>query len=458
MCRGDIPRSRRSQAADQQGQSHYAMSSISTAEAFLVGTGQPDLDLSTAELREILSQALSAVEAGSRVLAIVADKTRDDNTNLLFPLSAQLLADRKIAKLDALIAQGTHPPMSEHDKRQKIGASAADSVPGLGQIFDHDWASPRQLVTIGELSASRVREITGGLIDESIRLNVNRLLAPGVYDTILIFGMTAPHEIAGFSGGAKYFFPGVAGPELTHATHWLGALATIENVIGRVETPPRHLFEGAADFVPARVLSLSSVVTRETPARLRTHALFCGDFRIAVRRAADVSRYVHIKYTGRKYKRVIALLDEHLNDLWVGGKASYRLGPVIEEGGELIIYAPHLSSISATHGALIQRYGYAPLEKIRQLVAQSRELQQNLCVAAHLAHVSFAGRRLANGEIVPRYAITLASAVDEATCRKVNLGYMDPRRFRRDDYAGDEDTLIVEQAGRDLYLVEPLEN
>jgi len=348
--------------------------------------------------------------------------------------------------------------MSERDKLQKIGALAADSMPGLGRIFDHDWANPQQLVTIGELNAGRVREITAGLIDESIRLNVNRLLAPGAYDTILIFGMTAPHEIAGFSGGAKYFFPGVAGPELTHATHWLAALATIENVIGRVETPPRHLFEAAADFVPARVLSLSSVVTRETPARLRTRALFCGDFRTAVRRAAEVSRHVHIKYTGRKYKRVIALLDEHLNDLWVGGKASYRLGPVIEEGGELIIYAPHLSSISATHGALIERYGYAPLERIRELVAQFPELQQNLCVAAHLAHVSFAGRKLATGEIVPRYAITLASAVDEATCRKVNLGYMDTGKFRRDDYENDADTLIVEQAGRDLYLLEPPEN
>jgi lactate racemase len=432
------------------------VSTTSTAEAFLVGAGQPDFDLSADELRDILSEALSTVPAGARVLAIVADKTRDDNTSLLFPLAAHLLADRRIAKFDALIAQGTHRPMSDGEKRQKVGA-LANSLPGLGHIFDHDWADPGKLVTIGELSATRMREITGGLIEKSIRLNVNRLLAPGVYDTVLIFGATVPHEVAGFSGGAKYFFPGVSGPELTHATHWLSALSTIENVIGLVETPPRHLFEAAADFVPARVISLNSVVTRPTPAKLRTHGLFCGDFRLAIRRAAEVSRYVHIKYTGRKYKRVIALLDEHLNDLWVGGKASYRLGRVIEEGGELIIYAPHVTCISEVHGELIQRYGYRPLEKIRELVAQSPELQQNLCVAAHLAHVSFAGRRSADGEIVPRYAITLASGIDQATCRQVKLGYMDPLEFRRDDYEGDADTLIVEQAGRDLYLVRPLE-
>ncbi|MGO9084799.1 MAG: lactate racemase domain-containing protein [Candidatus Sulfotelmatobacter sp.] len=431
------------------------MGIVSAPAAINAGKGHPDFDLGPADLRDILSKALSSISPRSSVLAIVADKTRDDNTDILFPLAAQILADRKIAKFDALIAQGTHAPMSDADKRMKIGALGTTQVPGPGHIFDHDWADPEKLVTIGVLGAARVKEITGGLIDQPINLTVNRLLAPGLYDTVLIFGTTAPHEVAGFSGGAKYFFPGVAGPELTHATHWLGALATIEKVIGRVETPTRHLFEAAADFVPARVISLSSVVTRDH-GRLRTHGLFCGEFRKAVRKAAEVSRQVHIKYTGRKYKRVVALLDTHYTDLWVGGKASYRLGPVIEEDGALVIYAPHLTTISETHGELIKRYGYAPLERIRELVAESPELQQNLCVAAHLAHVSFAGRRLAGGTIVPRYSITLASAVYADTCRQVNLQYMDPRSFRRENYEDDPDTLIVDQAGRDLYLVAPL--
>jgi len=297
-------------------------------------------------------------------------------------------------------------------------------------------------VNIGELSAERVGGLTGGLIKEAVTVNLNRLLAPGTYDTVLIFGATVPHEVAGFAGGAKYFFPGVAGPDLTHATHWLGALASIERVIGRVETPTRHMIEAAADFVPARVISLNSVVTRTDDERLRTHALFCGDFREAFRRAADVSRHVHIKYTGRKYKRVVALLDD-------------KLGGIIEEGGELVIYAPHLRAISETHGLLIEKYGYAPLDRVREMVALSTELQANLAVAAHLAHVSYAGQRDEAGRVVPRYQITMASALDEATCRRVNLGFMDYRQFRREDYDSDPDTLVVERAGRDLYLVGP---
>src|SRR5579871_3732035 len=428
--------------------------STSTKESHVAGKGDPESDLHPDELFQILSDSLSTIPSGASVLAIVADKTRDDNTHILFPLVAQILSDRRVRKFDALVAQGTHTAMSEADKRSKIGLSDPRPLPGFGHIFEHDWANPSVLISLGVLRAEKVMELTKGLMNASIQLTVNRLLAPGNYDTVLIFGATAPHEVAGFSGGAKYFFPGVAGPELTHATHWLGALASIEKVIGRVETPTRHLFEAAADFVPARVISLSSVVTRNN-GRLRTHALFCGEFRESVRKAADVSRLVHIKYTGRKYRRVIALLDSHYTDLWVGGKASYRLGPIIEEGGELIIFAPHLTCLSDTHGVLIKRYGYAPLERIQELISRAPELRQNLCVAAHLAHVTFASRKSADGTILPRYSIVLASAVDRDTCRQVNLGYMDPRTFCRRDYEGDEDTLIVEQAGRDLYLAKP---
>src|SRR6185369_9820476 len=147
----------------------------------------------------------------------------------------------------------------------------------------------------GELSADEDTRITNGLIQDAVKVNLNRRLAPGVYDTILVFSATVPHEVAGFAGGAKYFFPGIAGPDLTHATHWLGALASIENVIGRVETPTRHMIEAAADFVAAQIITLNSVVTRDDDNVLHTHALFTGNFRAAFRRAAEVSGQVHIK-------------------------------------------------------------------------------------------------------------------------------------------------------------------
>ena len=404
------------------------------------------LDLSI--LTEIVHQALDVIQSGERVLAIIPDKTRDDNTHQLFPVAGEFLAKRGVVSFDALVAQGTHPPMSETQKLSKIGCANFS-----GQLFDHRWDEPDELITLGELSAETVNELTNGLISQSVPVSLNKLLAPGIYDTVLVFGATVPHEVAGFAGGAKYFFPGVAGPELTHTTHWLGALAGIENIIGQVDTPTRRLIEAATDLVPARIISLNTVVSRND-GELVTYALFAGEIREAFRRATEVSRRIHIRYTDRKYKRVVALLDPHYDELWVGGKASYKLGAIIEEGGELIIYAPHLTKLSETHGALIEKYGYAPLESVRDMLGVSQELRENLCIAAHLAHVAYAGRLDDDGKIVPRYKITMASGLDEETCRRVNLGYIDYRSFDYESMRSDPDTLIVPDAGRDLYQVE----
>ena len=398
-------------------------------------------------LSNAVEQSLDVIERGERVLAIIPDKTRDDNTHELFPIANEFLTKRGVTAFDVLVAQGTHPPMSAAQKLAKIGCTAF-----RGSLFDHRWDEPDELITLGELSAEQVRELTGGLVEQAVPVTINKLLAPGIYDTVLVFGATVPHEVAGFAGGAKYFFPGVAGPELTHTTHWLGALAGIENIIGQVETPTRRLIEAAADLITARIISLNTVVSRND-GELVTYALFTGDIKEAFRRAAEVSRQVHIRYTGRKYNRVIALLDPHYDELWVGGKASYKLGAIIEEGGELIIYAPHLTKLSETHGALIEKYGYAPLESVRDMLGVSQELRENLCIAAHLAHVTYAGRLDDRGKIVPRYRITMASGLDEETCRRVNLGYLDYRLFDLEGMASDPDTLIVSDAGRDLYQV-----
>ena len=395
---------------------------------------------------DLIHGALAVVQRGERVLAIIPDKTRDDNTDLLFPIADQFLRERGVACFDALVAQGTHPPMTEPQKLAKIGLSKF-----AGTIFDHQWNNPQEIVTLGELSAETVSWITGGLVDRAVPVTINRLLAAGVYDTVIVFGATVPHEVAGFAGGAKYFFPGVAGPELTHTTHWLGALAGIENTIGQVETPTRKLIEAAVELVPARIISLNTVVSRGDDGKLITHALFIGDIKDAFRHAAAISREVHIRYTGRKYKRVIALLDPHYDELWVGGKASYKLGAVVEDGGELIIFAPHLNKLSETHGALIEKYGYAPLESVRDMLGVSQELRENLCIAAHLAHVAYAGRIDEDGNIVPRYRITMATGIDEQTCKRVNLGYLDYRTFNYQ--ITDPDTLIVHDAGRDLYKI-----
>src|SRR3954471_20973877 len=425
---------------------------VMKVETSVIGTGAPTADLTVTDMRPIVDEALRGIAPGARVLAVVSDRTRDDNTPELFPLVSQVLARIGAASLDVLIAQGTHVPMNDKDKRAKIGAGLA-AMPLLGTIFDHHWDRESELTTLGTSDADVIAQHTGGLLRESVKIRLNAHLAPGQYDVVLVLGATVPHEVAGFAGGAKYFFPGVAGPELTHLTHWLGALATIERVIGRIETPTRHVIEAAADFVTTPVIGFTSVSTRDEQG-LHTHALFTGGLRETVRQAAAVSSQVHIRYTNRRYRRVVAILDAHYDEMWVGGKASYKLGGIIEDGGELIVYAPHLKGISTTHGALIEKYGYAPLEVVSEEVEGSDELRANLCVAAHLAHVSYAGRVSADGRVEPRYRITLASAIPEEVCRRVKLGFADWGSIDLAAARRDPDTLVVDHAGRDLFLLE----
>ncbi|HKX83746.1 MAG TPA: lactate racemase domain-containing protein, partial [Pyrinomonadaceae bacterium] len=229
----------------------------------LCGFGDREGDLTNDELGQIVSEALTGIPANSRVLAIIPDKTRDDNTHILFPAAAEHLSSGHTQKFDVLIAQGTHGPMSRSEKLTKIGLNEFG-----GYIYDHKWDDPSELVSIGNITSDQVRTITDGIYDEPIKLTINKLLAPEVYDIVLIFGATVPHEVAGFAGGAKYFFPGVAGAELTHKTHWLAALATIEKIIGRVETPTRHLIEAAADRITAKTIAFTSVNSRESDGRL----------------------------------------------------------------------------------------------------------------------------------------------------------------------------------------------
>jgi lactate racemase len=421
---------------------------------FIFGDGAADADLSAGDLRAILEESFAAIRFGERVLAIIPDQTRDDLTDFLFPVAAEILEKKGVKKFDALVAQGTHAPMSASEKRKKIGADKTPISKIFGQIFDHEWGNPAALEKIGEISAATVAEFSGGAFSRDVAITLNRLVAPEFYDRVLIFSSTVPHEVAGFSGGAKYFFPGVAGRELTDATHWLGALCGIPNVIGRIETPTRKLIDRAAEFVRVPTVCLNAVVSRTAENRLQTHAFFVGDAQTAFRKAAAVSARVHVKYVPKKFQKVVAVLDEHYDELWVGGKASYKLGGIIKEGGELLIYAPHLHVVSATHGAAIERFGYAPIEIVRELIENNPDLNENLCVAAHLAHVAYAGRQTENGAFVPRFSIKLASALDAETCRKLNFEFADWRAIDLEKFEKDAETLVVERAGRDLYLVE----
>ena len=109
-----------------------------------------------------------------------------------------------------LFALGTHPPMNERQMCRLLGITEHERVKLFAQVglYNHEWDDPASLLHLGSLSADETREISGGLLSENVPVTINSRVAD--YDVLLVLGPVFPHEVVGFSGGNKYFFPGIA--------------------------------------------------------------------------------------------------------------------------------------------------------------------------------------------------------------------------------------------------------
>ena len=416
----------------------------------LISKGSATTPLSMPEIEKIIQQVCAdlAEGVGSRVLVIIPDGTRTSQLPLLFRLLSTNLASQ-VARLDYLIALGTHPPMSTEAICNLVGAHVEDDgsvaeYPNV-HIFNHRWSDPQALQTIGIIGKDEAAELTDGLLVDEIPVTINRMIAD--YDRLLICGPVFPHEVAGFSGGAKYLFPGIAGAEIINFTHWLGALVTSMHTIGVAETPVRRVIQRAARFVPQPLHLLASVLKEHD-----LYGLYYGPQDEAWPLAADLSGQLNILHTGRPLRSVLAQPSTMYDDLWTAAKAMYKTEPAIADGGEVIIYAPHLSEISYTHGRLIERIGYHVRDYFTKQWERFKDIPGG--VLAHSTHVKGSGTYdAATGIESPRIQVTLATGISEELCRTINLGYRDYRSIDPLAWQNRENDglLYVPHAGEVLY-------
>ncbi len=418
----------------------------------IVGKGSTTETLTVEDVRQLIAQACDGLPLdGKRVLVIIPDATRTAPIALFFRLLYEQLGQR-VGQLDYLIALGTHPPMSEEAIERLVGVSArerAESFPKV-RIFNHHWAQPEMLQTIGVISRQEAARLTGGLLVDEVPVTLNRLLFE--YDQLMICGPVFPHEVAGFSGGAKYLFPGIAGPDIINFTHWLGALVTSMHTIGIKDTPVRRVIHRAAEFVTRPILCLALVLQGA-----ELHGLYIGSHAEAFNSAADLSAQLNIITVPRPFRRVLSMASTIYDDLWTAAKAMYKTEPAIADGGEVIIYAPHISEISYTHAKLIDQVGY----HVRDYFVKQWERFKDVpgSIMAHSTHVKGMGTYdTASGIEVPRIAVTLATGIPEERCRLVNLGYADYRKINPEEWKDreQEGILLVPHAGEMLYRAESL--
>ncbi len=403
------------------------------------------------QVRQTLVGGLERQFTNQRVLVLIPDHTRTIPLPFLFRTLVEILHDS--SQLDFMVALGTHPPLSESELNKLVGIRSDERTGLYGRIglFNHAWDTAETLTSIGTLPQSQIQDIAGDrwhpTLGSDVNVKINRAILD--YDHILILGPTFPHEVVGFSGGAKYLFPGISGADMINVTHWLGALAGVRGTIGIKETPVRDMIHAAAEHVPTPVTLIALVVVGKGLA-----GIFIGDHLTAWSAAADLSSQRHITWVDKPFKRVLSQAPPMYDELWTGGKAMYKLEPALAEGGELIIYAPHLDVVSHVHGKYIYEIGYHVLP---YFLAQWDKFKHiPLGVLAHSTHVRGDGR-YENGTEYPRASVKLATKLSPEDCDQLALGYINPDDINVTEWKNreGEGVLYVPKAGEMLYRVKP---
>ncbi len=419
-----------------------------------IGKGYADRTLIEVEVRDIVAQAFAAHDmTGKRVLFITPDATRSGPMDMMFRAFYDVIGDQ-VAALDYLIALGTHMPMDDTALNKLFGLTAAERAGKYAKVnlFNHEWEKPETFKQIGVITADEIEAITGGLMRLDVPVTINKKLWE--YDQVIICGPTFPHEVVGFSGGNKYFFPGVAGPEVINFSHWLGAVITNWKVIGTKTTPVRAVINKAASFIDVPKLCFSMVVAggKHSGGHHDLVGLYFGTPEEAYSAAADLSAQHHVVYVEQPFKRVLSVMPELYDDIWTAAKGMYKMEPAIADGGEVIIYAPHIDEISYTHGNILDEVGYHCRDYF--LKQWERFKSYPWGVLAHSTHVSGMGEYdVETGVEKRRIKVTLATGVPKERCEKVNLGYLDPANIDLDEWKGleHEGILLVPRAGEMLY-------
>ena len=345
--------------------------------------------LSREEIRKAVLESLEGLTVG-KALIIPPDFTRyHSNAGLLTNLYYHILRSRN-AQVDIMPALGTHVPLTQEQWEDMFG-----DIP-FEKMIVHNWRT--DVMKIGEVPASYLEEITEGLWQEAVAVEVNRRIMDDTYDLIISPGQVVPHEVVGMANHAKNIFVGTGGSEMINKSHMVGAVYGMERMMGRDHTPVRKIFDyGAEHFLKDRPILYALTVTTAPGGDIRTHGLFIGCDRECLTAAVKLAQEKNIDFVEHGLKKCVVYLDPgEFKSTWLGNKAIYRTRMAMADGGELLILAPGVRKFGedAIVDDLIRKYGYrgrlATLTEFQK--EENCDLRGNMGAAAHLIHGSSDGR------------------------------------------------------------------
>lgn len=351
-----------------------------------IGIASKDCPISMEDISESLDRLLAQYPVLRRLLIIPPDITR-------FYSMAGMITQKIYHKLcahaqvDILPATGTHVTMTDEEIRRMFG-----DIP-FERFLTHHWRTDTMM--LGTVPAEFVCSVSGGLFETDIDVEVNKRLFEGCYDLILSIGQVVPHEVAGMANYSKNIFVGVGGRQMINKTHMLGAVCGAEAALGNDHAPVRKVFDYAQErFLCDLPLVYILTVVNKASEDVNLHGLYIGDQRDAFEQAVALSQELNINYVNRPAKKVVAYLEpEEYRSTWVGNKAIYRTRMIVEDGGELVVLAPGISTFGENPEVdkAIRTYGYTGTRHILDLYKQGA-FEDLMMVSAHLIHGSSDGR------------------------------------------------------------------
>ncbi len=339
--------------------------------------------LSDDQLRDALVEALGQVGPCQRVLALPPDLTRlHSRAGQLTCMAWNHLGDRLT---DVMPALGTHFPMTDEQLDRMF--------PGLPRdlIRQHRWRE--DVVTIGEVPAEFVSEVTGGIWSRPWPAQLNRLVWEGGHDMVLSIGQVVPHEVVGMANYNKNIFVGTGGVAGINESHFIGAAYGMERMMGRADTPLRRILNYAQDHFCQHLplLYVLTVIGTDDDGELVTRGLFIGDDHDCFEQACELSVEVNFTMLDEPLERVVVYLDpEEFHSTWLGNKSIYRTRMAIADAGELVVLAPGVRTFGEDPeiDRLIRKYGYRTTPEVMRQMEENEDLRENLSAAAHLIHGS----------------------------------------------------------------------
>ncbi|HSN44158.1 MAG TPA: lactate racemase domain-containing protein [Propionibacteriaceae bacterium] len=410
--------------------------------------GGPHQTVSDADLEAFVAERFAGVDFdGKNVVLVVPDGTRSCPLPLMVSTVHRHLVDR-VASMTCVIALGTHSYMEPDEIDRWFGVGEGQTLetlyPGL-TVVNHEFMDPTQIVELGTLGADEVYELSRGSMREAVVVEMNRHVAEA--DINLVIGPVFPHEVVGISGGNKYFIPGCSTHDAIDLSHWVGALIGVEDMIGQTGiTPVRAIINAGSNLIAGLRLALCIVVQSGSG---ELESVSFGTTEDAWAAAAEIAAETHVVYVDQPFTRVLAMMPTRYDDIWTAAKGCYKAQPAMADGGEVIIYAPHVTEVSETHHEIYD-IGYHCIDYFTKQPERFAHVPKG--VVAHSTHVRGAGTYdPETGVETNRLRVTLATGISREVCEQVNLGYLDPASIDIEAWKADPEITVVENAGEILF-------